>query len=176
MIKNIMLKQILELILNLFGVKSKNINKKPPLNDKKSQKTAKNTLKVKNNNTRLTAELGQLQTKNVELYKLATDLSRWICQKFNKNTLLTMIWRAQAEQDYLYRNSKKYKKKKFKSPHQFWQALDLRSRVYSKDEIDEIVEYLNKKYNSANYYDWTAKAHVVGNGAFHLHIQFLLQP
>lgn len=128
-------------------------------------------LKVKNEQERLFEEFRELRTKNRPLAKLLIDLYHWIDDKYKKDVVMTMIFRTPQEQDYLYRNSIKYKVKPWTSPHQYWHAVDIRSLIFTDDEIDEIVEYLNNKYNNTNYYRWTAKAHKVGEGAMHFHIQ-----
>jgi hypothetical protein len=117
------------------------------------------------------AEYEALEENNPELHDLAEDLAEWVMDNFQKDVVITMVDRTDAEQDYLYRDDEKYHKKKFKSPHQFHHSLDLRSWVFTQDEIDQITEYLNDKYNEDNYYDWTAKCHIVSNG-IHFHIQF----
>jgi len=129
-------------------------------------------LHAKNNSKRLKDELRELRHHNKPLLKLVLDLYKWVDKELSKDVILTMIFRTPKEQDYLYRNSGRYKNKPFKSPHQFWHGLDIRSRVYTDDERSRITTYLNNKYDSSNYYKWTAKVHKVGNGAFHFHIQY----
>lgn len=116
-------------------------------------------------------EYASLMSKNRPLRDLIDDVSRYSVDNFDKPVLITMISRTQEEQDYLYRNSEKYKKKKFKSPHQFWHAVDLRSRTFSDKEITQLVDYINETYNDKNYYKFTAMCHSVGNG-MHFHIQY----
>ena len=116
-----------------------------------------------------------LPKHNMDLKNLIEDLNKYTNKTFKKKVILTMIDRTQAEQDYLYRNSTKYKKKKFKSPHQFWHAVDIRSFIFTRAEIKRIENYLNKKYNDKNFYRWTAKAHEVGNNGMHFHIQFVMK-
>lgn len=130
-------------------------------------------LHAKNNSARIKKELVRLKEKNPELHALIIDLYLWIGKEFGKDTVLTMIYRTQEEQDYLYRHSAKYKEKPFKSPHQFWHALDLRTSIYTDEEIEKIVKYLNDKYDNKNYYGWTAKAHAIKGNAMHFHIQFV---
>lgn len=122
---------------------------------------------------RLEKEHKNLKSKNEELYKLIENANDYCNKEFAKGLVVTMIHRTQAEQDYLYRNSEKYKIKKFKSPHQFWQAVDIRSKTFSQDEIDKLVKFLNEKYNNKNYWKWTAKCHEVGSNGRHFHVQFL---
>jgi hypothetical protein len=71
-----------------------------------------------------------------------------------------MIYRTQKEQDEIYagtfRGTRSYDKNPWKSPHQVWTALDIRSKIYTEEEIYKIKKYLNDKYNSSNYYKTTA--------------------
>lgn len=134
--------------------------------------TKMGVLKAKNDSPRLKKELGELKTHNKELLQLILDVRDFVNDSFGKDTVITMIYRTQAEQDELYKHSEKYKQKKFKSPHQFWHAIDLRSRIYTAAEIKKIEDFINTKYNSSNYYKWTAKAHAIKGNAMHFHIQY----
>ena len=125
----------------------------------------------KNSSDRLMREFEQLGTKNPELQVLLLELDQHLEKTYGNGVILTMIYRTEAEQDYLYRNNKRYRKKKFRSPHQFWHAADLRTWAFSKEEIAEIVDWLNEKYNATNGKAWTAKAHDIGSG-FHFHVQY----
>lgn len=129
-------------------------------------------VKVKNDSQRLKDELITLSKKNKDLHELIFDLAEYIKNTFKKELIITMIDRTQAEQDAIYKDDVKYKVKPFKSPHQFWQACDIRSKIFNKDEIKAIEDYLNGKYNKTNYYSWTARNHVVAGGEYHFHIQW----
>lgn len=127
----------------------------------------------KNNNPRLMKELAELSDKNQKLFSLVSALNQYTNKQFKKPILLTMIERTQAEQDYLYRDSAKYQKKKFLSPHQLSHAVDIRSHSFTLTEIRQVESWINSRYNNKNYYKWTAKYHKVGNNGFHFHIQFI---
>lgn len=124
-------------------------------------------LYAKNDNSRLKRELTELQNKNRPLYDLIIDLYKWVENQFDKDVIMTMIYRTQQEQELIYGEGTEKK-----SPHQFWQGLDLRSWIYTEKEIDAIVNYLNSKYNDSNYYGTTAMCHKVKEGAYHFHIQY----
>lgn len=126
----------------------------------------------KNDDPRLIKEVQELKTKNPGLSALLDDLVKWIKANMGKDPVLTMVSRTKAEQDYIYRNDPRYKLKKFTSPHQLWQAIDLRSRTFTADEIKKIEAYLNTKYKGTNAFAWTAKCHKVTDGVDHFHIQF----
>jgi hypothetical protein len=129
--------------------------------------------KAKNDAHRIKMELLTLRRVNRPLYDMMHDLAQWIGEKFDQETIMTMIYRTQEEQDHLYRNSERYKKRKFKSPHQFYHAVDIRSRIFDDEQIKQIEDYLNNKYNESNYYKWTAKNHKITGGAYHFHIQYI---
>lgn len=122
--------------------------------------------------TKLSEDFKDLTKKNLPLKVLLEDLNIYVNQEFKKTLTITMISRTDAEQDYLYRNDERYQKKKFKSPHQFLHAADVRSRDFTAKEIKQIEDYLNKKWNKSNYYKWTAKCHTIGAG-IHFHLQYL---
>lgn len=129
-------------------------------------------LKAKNESERIKHEFVILRKENEPLARLLIDLYHYVDGKYNKDVVMTMIYRSQDEQDAIYKDNPRYEVKPWKSPHQFYQACDIRSRTFSDDEIKDIEEYLNNKYNKSNYYKWTAKCHKVGDGAFHFHIQY----
>lgn len=131
---------------------------------------------LKNDNPRLLGELDDLDKKNPELYDLILDVCQYVKSDICKDVVITMINRTQEEQDELYKDSEKYKAKKFYSPHQFGHAADLRSSIYSKEEIDKIVKYVNDKYNATNFYKPSALYHEVGNNGLHFHIQYSKKP
>ena len=141
----------------------------------------KPTLLAKNDSPRIKGELFALQSNNKALYDLVTDLADWINKEFNKDTVITMVFRTQEEQDAIYKNmirgSRSYNERPWKSPHQTWTAIDIRTYIYTKEEIKKITEYLNNKYNHTNYYNITATYHEVLNSkkqslGKHFHIQY----
>ena len=136
-------------------------------------------IKYKNESERLAQELQELQHKNVELYELlVNDLAPWVSTMFGKDLVITMIYRTDAEQDSIYggktkSDGREYDEKPWKSPHQFYHSVDLRSSTFSPSEIKSIESYLAMKYNASNYYRFTAKNHNVGLGN-HFHLQFVI--
>lgn len=113
---------------------------------------------------------------NQALKDLIIDVSKYTMDNFGKGIVITMIYRTKEEQDDIYagteRRGRKYDEKPWKSPHQFYHAVDLRSRSFTPQEINQLVDYINAKYNQDNYYKFTAKCHNVGRGD-HFHIQFV---
>lgn len=181
------MKALIEIIMSLFSSKKKEEKKQTSVDvvhikeyEKENVAAKKETVKkniviepiqMKNDSKRLKTEYKQLMSKNMYMYNLLTDLNSFTQKQFKKGLVITMIFRTDAEQDYLYANSAKYQKRKFKSPHQFWHAVDVRSKTFTQAEIKKMVDYLNKKHNGPNYYKWTAKCHSIGHG-MHFHIQF----
>ena len=135
------------------------------------------TIKVKDESQRVIEEIWDLKERNRPLLKLMFDVRDYCKKEFNKDIVLTHIYRKDEEQDDIYMNHidpemvAKYLKRKFKSPHQFFHAFDLRSFIFTDEEIIQLVDYLNDKYNEMNYYRFTAKCHNAGSGS-HFHIQF----
>ena len=129
-------------------------------------------MKFKNESQRLKSEWSDLYQNNPELFELMMELDIYAMTSFGKEILITMIFRTDEEQAYLYRNSERFKEKPFKSPHQFWHAVDIRSRSFTTQEQKRMVRWINRKFNKPNYYKWTSKVHNVGAGD-HFHIQFV---
>lgn len=124
---------------------------------------------------RLADEMEELKTRNPALLDVIEFCRHYAAFNFNKPVMVTMIYRTDAEQDDLYKNDAKYKLKKFKSPHQFYHAFDLRSRTFTRAEIDLMVTALNNQFNAFNLYKFTALCHDIdGDGpqAEHFHVQY----
>ena len=130
-------------------------------------------LKLKNDSKRLFSELAELEQKNRDLYLLLQDISKYVTETYKKDFIITMIGRTNEEQAVIYKNDPKFQLKPFKSPHQFSHAVDIRSSIFTPEEIKGIEDYLNNKYNNSNFYKWTAKNHIVTGGAYHFHIQYV---
>jgi len=130
-------------------------------------------LKFKDNSSRLIKELASLEKLNSPLFHLLQDASDFTSKTYKKDFIITMISRTQDEQNNLYKNDPKFKIKPFTSPHQLNHAADIRSLIFTPEEIKGIEDYLNGKYNKTNYYNWTAKNHVVIGGALHFHLQYM---
>lgn len=108
----------------------------------------------------------QLGTKNPALLELLIDLAECVQLMFKKPIVLTSVHRNQAEQDALYAAGGN---KAPKSAHSTWEAVDLRDSIYTKNEIDFIVNYLNTKYKNANGKKVALHHKIAGNVA-HFHV------
>ena len=124
------------------------------------------SLLAKNESKRIQNEWYELSKKNIDLWRLINNLSFQVEKKFNKDVIITHIYRRQQEQEHFYGKGTKRK-----SSHQYWHSLDLRSSIYTKDEIEWMVDYLNNN-SPNNYYKVTAFVHDIGHGV-HFHIQYL---
>jgi len=121
---------------------------------------------------RLIDEIFQLAKENKPCYYLMKDISKFVEDKYGLDTIITHIYRKLSEQHKFYG-----KDTTRVSPHQLFHSFDIRSRIFNNDEIKEIVDYVNTKYNATNYYKTTCMAHeVIKDGksfGMHFHCQYL---
>lgn len=115
---------------------------------------------------RIKSEFKELKYVNEYLYNIimVTDLATDYLYK--KGLVITEVYRSQKEQSMYYKD-----KRQFRSPHQDWFAVDIRSRNFTKKETKRIVKILNDNFNKKNTYKTTALYHDVGLGK-HIHVQF----
>jgi len=126
------------------------------------------------------------KTKRIEeeYYKLP-DIGKLILDytdnfsrnNFNKEIVVTHIFRKQKEQDSIYKGmsmrGRKYSIHPWYSDHQFWQAADIRSRIYNEDEILKIKDYINTNFRYNN--KGIAKLvtyHEINHHGLHFHIRW----
>lgn len=126
----------------------------------------------KNESLRLKGEFEDLKKHNPRLIEIIEFVAHYSERDFEKSIVITHIYRTKAEQDNFYKDNPKYQKKKWISPHQMWHAVDLRSRVFTPEETEELVAMINDEFGSENYYATTSLFHNVGFGD-HIHIQFV---
>lgn len=104
-----------------------------------------------------------------DLLSLLYILNAFCGLQFKKDITITDLFRTQEEQDNIYNDYESYKRKKWYSVHQFWRGADIRSRDFTKLEIDEILQFMNLiTYDSKHS---TMLCHKVSGGAYHLHLQ-----
>jgi uncharacterized protein YcbK (DUF882 family) len=116
---------------------------------------------------RIRDEYSQLPKENPGLFELVVDLADYVAQHTKQDLTLTSILRTPEEQAALYAQSQV---KVEKSAHLTWEAVDLRSLVFTKAEIADICGYLNAKYKNENG-KTIAFCHTVINNAPHFHVQ-----
>ena len=128
---------------------------------------------LKSKTMKISEEWGQLRNNNSSLAQVVWDLAVFVEQEFKKDVVMTEIFRTQLMQDSYYgKGTKKV------SPHQLWQAVDIRERIYTATELDYMKEFLvlYDKYNGCGLIkaskSKTFLYHDIGRGK-HFHIQFL---
>lgn len=110
---------------------------------------------------------------NERLRNIILCLDYFSVAKFGKEIVITDIYRTQEEQDEIYKKHPNYKKKPWKSVHQFWRGIDIRSSIFEKEEINELLFVLNRiPYDPKRSKKKTAQVHTVGKG-LHFHIQVM---
>lgn len=135
-------------------------------------------LLFKDDSQHLKDEFDRLRTENNELWEMVLNNIVPYCQtNFSKDVTVTMIYRTQEEQDRIYKGKtnsrgREYDKDPWRSPHQFWHSVDLRSRNFTPQEIQQVSDYINNLYNPLNFYRFTISNHDVGLG-WHWHLQFV---
>jgi uncharacterized protein YcbK (DUF882 family) len=122
------------------------------------------SLKFKTNVER--DQYAELGTKNPKLVDLLIDLTDFVSSTFKKDVVLTSVYRSPEQQADLYKNSER---KVVNSAHSTYEAVDLRSFIYTQNEIEAICSYLNAKYKNANKKP-VALYHSIAGGAPHFHV------
>jgi len=84
--------------------------------------------------------------------------------------IITGIFRTQEEQDSIYEDNFAYKQNPWTSVHQVWRGADTSVLYLTKEQIDDIVVFLNDNFKYSSPRFSTSKAHNVGFGS-HIHIQ-----
>ena len=134
------------------------------------------SIKFKNNSKRLQKEFDDLENLNPSLFGILQYVKDLCFVDYNKHITVTHIFRTQSEQEKFYKGRKDKKGKK--SPHQFYQAVDIR-QLDTTAEIDKVVvKKVNERFqwqNDERWYKYVAKHHDIGLGP-HIHLQFLLNP
>lgn len=115
--------------------------------------------------TRIRDEFSQLLTKNQRLFYLLTELTIYVGEKHKKPVVLTSIIRTPEEQAELY---KKSPIKVQNSPHMRWEAVDLRSTIYTQSEASDILDYINSRIKNPD--GRKSFIHAIPGGAVHFHV------
>lgn len=114
---------------------------------------------------RVRDEYAQLLVKNPRLFYLLSELTMYVQAKYKKDVVLTSILRTPEEQADLYKNSQK---KVVNSPHLTWEAVDLRSSIYTDEEIQDILVYVNGRVKNPD--GKVSFVHAIPGNASHFHI------
>lgn len=121
---------------------------------------------IKFKTDRIEKEFDQLYSKNMDLYQIVVFAMYASQTKYKKDLIITEVYRTQEEQDKYYKG-----KNKFRSPHQDWKAVDIRTFHLETKEIKDLVKIINSRYNSTSKYIPVAFYHDIGLGK-HIHIQY----
>jgi hypothetical protein len=126
---------------------------------------------VKFKTKRIEDEYAELDVHNPELKGLLVMLDTYSRAKFSKEIVLTHLFRTEQEQIDLYKATE-VSKRPAKSPHQTWEAVDLRSKTFTKEEQNDMCKMLNETFTNPRG-KTTAFVHTIAGGAEHFHIQVL---
>lgn len=120
---------------------------------------------------RIALEYQTLQQKNEKLWRLISLADQFSKLELGgKEITLTMIYRTQAEHDELYKDTPASQKPKV-SPHQLWQAVDIRSSIYSAREIERLLAFLNN-FTYQGGQRKVSSYHMVAGNTYHFHVQY----
>lgn len=118
---------------------------------------------------RIEKEYNELPVHNPRLAKLLRAAETFVELEFKKEIVYTSIFRTQAEHDALYAQTPPGLKPA-SSPHMFWEAADLRSTIFTDEEINRLLGFLNT-FTFRNGKQ-VSICHAVAGGAMHFHIQY----
>ena len=121
---------------------------------------------------RIRDEWAQLAFKNPGLFSIIEKLHDYVANTHCKEIMLTSIYRTPEENDILYKDTPADKRPKAQ-PHTLWAAADIRSSMFSQDEITSIVSWLNASFKNPSGKS-TALYHAIQGNVGHLHIQHVL--
>ena len=109
-------------------------------------------------------EWKKLEKINPKLLNLIIKVGKFTKKNFDKPLVITELLRTTAEQTRLY--GANYKKKSW---HQFWSAVDFRSRIYTNGEILSIIEFIKKEFKSEGK-NLRVLYHKIGGSVYHFHV------
>jgi hypothetical protein len=113
-----------------------------------------------------------LKSKNQALAVLMEDLGEFIHANFGKDIVVTDLHRTRKQMEAIYGKGTKRT-----SPHERWQAVDIRDWIYDNQEKQTIIGHLKNTYDSINRLaplpsqSRTVLMHNMGKG-MHFHIQY----
>lgn len=113
-----------------------------------------------------------LDLKNTALKAILKALDIFVSQEFGKDVVITSLFRSNEEQQALYKEEVRLNPN-FKVPvshHQYWLAADIRSSIYTPQEIERMVKFLNCFTFPAA--DAVATYHAIAGNTNHFHIKY----
>lgn len=118
---------------------------------------------------RIKEEWRELDRRNPKLTGVLNCLSNFVTLEFQKDVVITCIFRSEAENEALYAETPPDKRPPT-SPHMTWHAADLRSSIYTEQEINKMLQFLNS-FSYAGGQRKVALYHIIAGNSFHLHVQ-----
>lgn len=123
---------------------------------------------------RVRLEYAELKRRNPALVAVLAVADRESRHISGKGILVTMIQRTSAEQEALLALRRKQGDAAAgagtRSVHEVWRGADLRSWIYTSDQIAELVARLNRQFIYGKGKLQVAGFHARGSGA-HIHLQ-----
>lgn len=98
-------------------------------------------------------------------------LAGYTAEVYHKPIIITEIFRTQNEQDTIYGNDPKYKSNPWFSVHQEWRGFDFRTIGFTKDQIIDLLDFLNDNFEYNGGTHPTSLYHEVENHGLHIHVQ-----
>ena len=147
---------------NSFKAKDGKIGKTKVVAVEKKNKEAKGIVLFKTNAEK--KEWKKLEKKHPKMLNLIIKTAQFTKKNFNKPLVLTELHRTQADQDRLYGG-----KAKKKSWHQFWMAVDFRSRIFTNAEILQIINFIKTEFKSEGK-KLRVLYHRISGSVYHFHV------
>jgi len=116
-------------------------------------------------------EYAELANKNGKLHKLLALLDDYSYLNFGLRITITEIYRTQEEFDKLYAQTPP-EKRPARSPHQDWNAADIRSSIYTEEQINKMLTFLNT-FTYKTGVKKVAIYHAIAGNVGHLHVQYV---
>lgn len=115
---------------------------------------------------RIEGEFHELPLRNKRLYTLIQVASQYSEFEFRKEITITDLHRTPEENAKLYVPNPE----PINKPHTIWEGADLRSSIYTPQEIYKFVAFLNC-FTGFGGKRVTAFCHSIPGGAPHFHVQ-----
>ncbi len=105
---------------------------------------------------------------------LVLDVAFYAGRRYGKFILITELLRSQEEQDQIYNNDSRYRRRAWKSVHQFGRGADIRIRNFTAVQQRDILDYVTLAwpYDPSRPEFPSVSIHDIGLGR-HLHLQVL---
>ena len=107
-----------------------------------------------------------MTSKNSKLKAILENASLFVEQEFNKNLVITCLYRSPEENAALYKGAIEPKWR----PHTLWCGADLRSSIYTQDEIKKLLSFLNH-FTVFSGQRKCASYHAIAGNVHHFHVQ-----